>query len=293
MRNHISYLSLLLLLPMTACIPAERGPEPYFEGCGEHCTDDDWRFAAGGGHSTISVRGLFTSVRSSDESVIQFLANGTKVEAFTGNAGRAFLELVGSGGDVVRREVVVEEAARLEINRVANEAAPVRVLADTAQIFHVTTRAADGQITRGDGSVRFTLDGSLRYALIPVDGDSIAFEGTIGTGKVTASCPSASVSQDVVVVDQSAITSLTTTVLEPKGDGKVAVLVGAQSADGPIYAGECEWSGMESSMTIESQVRSSIDFLPASLTTFVLNRAGTFTATCTMAGRSTQVTIAR
>ena len=67
------------------------------------------------------------------------------------------------------------------------------------------------------------MSGTLRYALIPVDGDAIAFEGSVGAGVVTASCPVASVSQDVIIVDQGAVTGLQTTVLDPKNDGKVSV----------------------------------------------------------------------
>jgi hypothetical protein len=295
-KNRFLLVTAITIAPLAGCIGQSNGgtstPTPFFDGCGDHCTDDDWRLAAGGAHTTISVRSHFTEVRSSDDTIVQFVPNGAKIEAFTGVPGTATLEIVGTSGEVVHRPVVVEAAAKLDIKRLNAPTGPVRVLEGTPQIFHVITTAADGQVTRGDGAVQFDLSGTLAVALVPVDGDAIAFTGTPGQGRVVASCPSATASQDVTVVATADISSLSSNVTA-QADGTALAFVGALSADGPVYAGACVWSGMAPSVKLADQVPASIDFAPTSLSTFVLDRPGSYTATCTMAGRSATVTLTR
>jgi hypothetical protein len=238
------------------------------------------------------VRAHFADVHSSDDTIVQFVPNGAKIEAFTGVPGTAVLEIVGNAGEVVHRNVVVEAAATLDIKRVDPAAGPVRVLEGTPQIFHVITKAADGQVTRGDGAVQFALSGTLSVALVPVDGDAVAFSGTPGLGRVVASCPSATATQDVTVVAMAEVSSLTSSVTA-QPDGTALVFVGALSADGAVYAGACSWSGMDPSVKLDAQVPASIDFSATSLSTFVLDRPGSYTATCTMAGRSATMTLTR
>lgn len=312
MKTTLVLPSLLLSLSLTGCglggssSSGAAKPSLSFADCEGHCSDQDWKLAAGGAHVTVETGGgTFAGVRSSDSSIVMAVTNpafqGTDlvgglahVELFTGSPGTVNLELLDHDGQVVAsHQAVVELTAKLEVKRFSNPADPVQVLEGTPQIFHVVTKDADGQTTRGDGSVAFTLGGTLTPTYVPLDGDAIAVIGAPGVGTITASCPSAMVKQEVTVVPLDAITDLVTDVFAPAADGTVTVLVGARSADGMVYAGECEWSGMEPSVTLADQVSSSIDFAPSTVSTFVLTRPGTFAVTCALAGKSATVMLTR
>jgi hypothetical protein len=324
MKTRFSWLRLVgvgvLVLGASACDPFAGGdnehPTPvtgklFFPSCtDETCEPDDWNLAAGGAHTTIVANVPFASVASSNPSVATFSVfdGNLEIEAYTGSPGSTQLDALDETGQVVASAtVVVEATASLQLgggpNSIPN---PALVLEGAPQLFHVVTKDADGRSTRGDGSVAFQLTGTLSNAVLPIDGDEVGFVGTPGAGNITATCPNASITEAITVVPAAAITSLQTgyttgigslgpnvSSFTAAGDGTVSVVVTATSANGEVYAGPCAWTTSDPSVTLTTQLASSLDLDPNTISVFEINRAGSFTATCTLAGLSATVTLNR
>jgi hypothetical protein len=154
--------------------------------------------------------------------------------------------------------------------------------------------------------VQFALTGTLSDAVLPLDGDEVGFVGTAGEGLITASCPNASIAQAITVVPQSEITTLQTGITTGLGalgpnvtsfataaDGSVTVVVTATAAIGDVYAGPCVWTVSDPSVTLTTQLASSLDLEPNTISLFEVNRPGSYTATCTLAGLTSTVTLTR
>lgn len=265
-----------------------------FDNCTSGCELDKNPVAAGGARTTIVVTGpAFADVRSSDPSVAAFSRDGGgKIDVISGAPGVATLQLVdGSGRVVASADVTVVATTTLKVNQGWTGSAPL-VLEGTPQIFHVTTLDANGNVTRGDGSVSFTLDGTLAAAVVPLDGDAIGFVGTPGTGTIHASCPNASVAQPITVVPLSAITGLRASVALATS-ATAAVSVVPESTEGDVYTERCAWQTSDPSVTLGAEVGPSLDLGPGEVAVFNLNRPGSYTATCTVAGQTATVTLQR
>lgn len=272
---------------------AGAGGSLYFANCGEGCTLPDHPVAAGGAHTTINVTNLgFASVRSSDPTVATFSRNGQSIEVISGAPGTTELELLDAqGGLVTQATLTVEATALLRVDHGWTGATPL-ILEGQPLAFHVTTLDAHGRTTKGSGAVSFALDGSLAPTIVPVNGDAIGFVGSAGAGHVTASCPDTSVTQSFTVVPASAITALTTSSQTLANDSAIVSVV-PESAAGAVYGGPCVWKSSDPSVTLASDVGPALDLGPGTVSVFNLTRAGSFTVSCTLAGRTAMVTVSR
>lgn len=270
-------------------------PTLQFDNCSSNCGLDQNGVAAGGGHTAILVNGgvHFVAAQSSNPAVAKFTADGTsKVDVESGVPGSATLQLTDAAGRVVASGVVtVVPTATLRPNRGWSGAAPI-VLEGETMIFHVTTLDANGRITKGDGSVEFAISGTLAPTVALVDGDAIAFTGTAGTGTIDASCPNATLSQAFDVVPASAVTALEMTETVQQNDQAIVTVV-PQSAAGPVYTGACDWQVSDTTVTLDADVTPRLDLGAGEVAVFNLNRAGSYTIGCTVAGRTASVTVSR
>ena len=270
-------------------------PTLQFDNCSSDCGLDQNGVAAGGAHTTILVNGgvHFVSASSSNPEIAKFTADGAgKVDVESGVPGTAGLSLLDASGHLVAAGLVtVVPTAMLRPSRGWSGPTPL-VLEGQTMTFHVTTLDAGGKITKGDGSVSFALGGTLKPTVALVDGDAIAFTGTAGSGTIDASCPDTTLSQAVTVVPATAITALNMTQqLEPNDQAVVTVV--PQSAGGPVYAGACAWQVSDPSVTLDTDVTPRLDLGAGEIAIFNINRAGTYTVSCTVAGQTSSVTISR
>jgi len=298
MRTQSLFLSLGLAL--SGCALHGDGsnsatPTLQFDNCSSDCGLDQNGVAAGGAHTTILVNGgvRFVSAQSSNPAVVTFTADGAgKVDVESGAPGTAELTLLDAAGHVVQSgRVTVVPTAQLRPNRGWNGAAPL-VLEGESMTFHVTTLDANNKITKGDGSVSFALGGTLKPTVALVDGDAIAFVGTAGSGTIDASCPNATLSQPIEIVPASALTALNMTQQVQPNDQAVITVV-PQSAGGPVYSGGCQWQVSDSSVTLDADVTPRLDLGAGEVAVFNVNRPGSFTISCTLAGQTASVTVAR
>jgi hypothetical protein len=264
-----------------------------FANCSGDCGLDNHPLAAGGARTLIHVSGAgYTDVRSTNPAVATFAPSNADIAATSGTPGQTSLQLLDAGGGVVATATVtVVPTVELRVNHGWTGSAPL-VLAGSTQVFHVTTVGADGNVTRGDGAVAFTIGGTLAPAVAPLSGDSIAFTGTPGDGSIRADCPDATVAQPITVVAAADLTGLDANVIPQPNDTAIVSIV-PQSAGGGVYAGPCAWQTSDPSVTLASEVGPSLDLGPGTLSFFNLNRAGTYTATCTLAGKTAMVTLQR
>jgi hypothetical protein len=270
-------------------------PTLQFDNCSSDCGLDQNGVAAGGGHTTILVNGSlrFATAQSSNPAVAQFVADGaSKIDVESGAPGTAELTLADSAGHIVASgTVTVVPTAQLRPNRGWSGTVPL-VLEGETMAFHVTTLDTNGRITKGDGSVNFTLGGTLKPTVALIDGDAIAFTGTAGIGNVDATCTNATLSQTVTVVPASAITALNMTQqLQPNDQAIVTVV--PQSAGGPVYTGGCVWTVSDESVTLDADVTPRLDLGAGEIAVFNVNRPGSFTISCTVAGQTSSVTVSR
>lgn len=286
--------------------PASSSNHPafYFSGCpDEFCTTEDWNFAAGGATSTILSNIEFATVTSSDPWVATFVPDSGQIAARTGAPGTTTLDALDAQGRVLASQVVTVEATQFLTVIGADPPRPALVLEGVPYLLHLDTRDASFLSTRGDGSVAFTLTGTLNDDELPIDGDEIGFVGTTGSGSIEASCIDATFTQPVTVVAQSDITGLVTnaataasgapavTSFEADANGVATVLVTAMSDLGPIYAGQCQWTVSDPSVVVSAVGSDDLGAGAADITVFVLERPGSYTATCSLAGRSVSVTL--
>jgi hypothetical protein len=256
--------------------------------------------AAGGAQTVIDVFGVsFDGVQSSNPAVATFTVDGGSVDVISGVPGSAVLQLTNAGKVVASSTVFVVNTTALGIVSQGWSGSAPTIVAGATEVLHVTTIGADGNSTRGDGAVRFALSGDLAASVVPVSGDAIGFTGTLppgtltGSGTITASCPDTTLAQPITIVDPSLVTSLATTTQPGATNGGTSVVtVVAMTADGAVYTDPCDWTVSAPSVTLNSQT-SGLDLGPGDLTVFNLTAPGTFTATCTMAGQSTTVTLQR
>ncbi len=266
-----------------------------FDNCTSECGLDQNGVAAGGAHTTILVNGgvHFVLAQSSNPAVATFTADGaSKVDVESGVPGTATLQLLDGAGHVVASGVVtVVPTATLRPNRGWTGAAPI-VLEGETMTFHVTTLDGNGRITKGDGSVSFALAGSIKPTVALVAGDAIAFTGSAGSGTIDASCPNATLSQPIDVVPASAITALDMTQTLQQNDQAVVTVV-PQSTGGPVYTGGCDWQVSDTTVTLDADVTPRLDLGAGEVAVFNINRAGTYTISCTLAGQTASVTVSR
>ena len=296
----VQHLFLSLGLALSGCALHESGgagaaPTLQFDNCSSNCGLDENGVAAGGARTTILVNGgvLFTTARSSNPAVAVFTADGAgKIDVESGAAGTTELQLVDATGRIVASGTVsVVPTAQLRPNRGWTGAVPL-VLEGETMVFHVTTLDGSGKITKGDGSVDFALSGSLQPTVAVVDGDAIAFTGTAGSGTIDATCPDATLSQTVTVLPASAITALDMAgSVQPNNQAVVTVV--PQSAGGPVYTGGCDWQVSDPSVTLDADVTPRLDLGPGEVAVFNVNRAGSFTISCTVAGQTATVNVSR
>ena len=298
MRSKPLFLALSLGLSGCALHGSGSGggnPTLQFDNCSSDCGLDQNGVAAGGAHTAILVNGgvRFVAAQSSDPAVAKFTVDGaSKVDVESGVPGTANIELTDASGHVVASGVVtVVPTATLRPNRGWTGAAPI-VLEGETMTFHVTTLDANGKITKGDGSVDFTVGGTLQPTVALVDGDAIAFTGSAGSGTIDATCPDASVSQPIDVVPAAAITALDMTQTLQQDDQAVVTVV-PQSANGPVYTGGCDWKVSDTSVTLDADVTPRLDLGAGEVAVFNLNRPGSYTISCTVAGQTASVTVSR
>ncbi len=295
----LQHLALVFGLGFGGCALQSGGsgvsPTLQFDNCSSDCGLDQNGVAAGGAHTDILVNGgvHFVSAQSSNPSVATFTSDGSgKVDVESGVPGTAELQLVDAAGHVVMSGIVtVVPTATLRPNRGWNGAAPI-VLENEPLTYHVTTLDGNGKITKGDGSVDFALSGTLAPTVALVDGDAIAFTGTPGTGTINATCTNAAVSQDIMVVAASDLTAINMAQqLQPNDQAVVTVV--PQSAGGPVYTGACVWQVSDPTVTLEADVTPRLDLGAGEVAVFNINRAGTFTISCTVAGQTQSVVVSR
>jgi hypothetical protein len=102
--------------------------------------------------------------------------------------------------------------------------------------------------------------------------------------------------QPVTVVPLTALTSVTGTVGANTTDSSgtyANVDVVAASASGDVYGAPCGWTVNDASVVMQSQSTTSIESPAKATTRFLLNKPGTFTATCAIGAVSTTVTLKR
>ena len=270
-------------------------PTLQYDNCSSDCGLDQNGVAAGGAHTAILVNGgvHFVGAQSSNPAVARFTSDGTgRIDVESGVPGTATLELVDAAGHVVGSGVVtVVPTATLRPNQGWTGDAPL-VLAGAPMTFHVTTLGANGKITKGDGSVSFAIGGTLQPSVALVDGDAIAFTGTAGTGSIDATCPDASLSQVINVVPAAGVTALNMTETVQANDQAVITVV-PQSPDGPVYTGGCDWTVSDTTVTLDADVTPRLDLGAGEVAVFNLNRPGSFTIGCTVAGQTASVTVSR
>jgi hypothetical protein len=297
MRTLLLAFPILALGACSVGLAGSSTPEIVFTGCANTCAADDWKLAAGGAHATAHLTGgLPTTVRSSDPSIVTAVTHDkpdADIELFTGAPGTATIEALDDRGHTLATATaVVEPTAVLEIQRPSGGSTVPLLLEGTPQILTTVTQDANRHVTRGDGSVEFTLSGTLSDAYLPLVGDAIAVVGKPGSGTITATCPDANAQQAVTVVPASAITGLLATTT-PEPDGTVVVGVVPTSDQGMVYAGNCDWSGMAPTVTLQQQLASTLSLGPGTLSIFTLTRPGSFDVTCTLAGKTATVTLTR
>jgi hypothetical protein len=251
--------------------------------------------AAGGARATIRATTAHASVASGDPAIATFRDDGDTIVVWSGEAGETELQLLDDSGRVVDSStVVVAPTAQLAV---AITGTP-KVIAGAAVRLHVYTEDTDGIVTLGDGSVRFAFDGAVSPLIVPsVDEDAGDFVGSVGSGTVTASCPSATLVQPIDVVAASAIDRLDTFVAPSTDD--VFVCVSPHSPLGDVFAGACAWQTSDPTIAITSRgggddIGGVTLFQPTtSCASFAIGKSGTFTMTCTLAGQTTSVTVTR
>ncbi|MCU1277883.1 MAG: hypothetical protein JWM53_1429 [bacterium] len=270
-------------------------PSLQFDNCSSGCGLDENGVAAGGGHTAIIVNGgvRFSSVTSSNPAVATFTRDGSgKIDVESGVPGTTQLSVLdGAGHVILGGTVTVVATAQLRANRGWSGAVPI-VLEGEPMTFHVTTLDGSGKITKGDGSVNFALGGTLQPTVALVDGDAIAFTGSAGAGSIDATCTSATLTQAITVVPASAITSLDMAQQLQANDQAVVTVV-PQSSGGPVYTGGCAWKVSDPSITLDADVTPRLDLGAGEVAVFNVNRAGSFTISCTVAGQTATVDIAR
>jgi hypothetical protein len=260
------------------------GAPLQFDNCTGDCALADNPIAAGGARTRIMSSVAFVGARTQDPNVATVQADPPRIDVVSGVAGSTTLELVdGSGRVVATGRLVVTNTDHLDILH-GWTTTPPRIVAGTTQLFHVVTRDHAGNSTRGDGAVQFTLDGTLAAVVAPVDGDAIAFEGSVGSGAIHASCPGATVDQTFDVVDPAELTRLDATgSVEPDGTGVVTMV--PRTADGTaVYGAPCQWTASDPSVTLGTDVTPTLQLGPGELAVFNLNRPGSFTVTCALPG---------
>jgi hypothetical protein len=295
----LQQLALFLGLGLGGCAlhSSSSGASPtlQFDNCSSDCGLDQNGVAAGGAHTAILVNGgvHFVTAQSSNPAVAIFTADGSgKIDVESGVPGTAQLQLVDASGHVVMSgNVSVVPTTTLRPNRGWNGAAPI-VLENEVLTYHVTTLGADGKITKGDGSVDFALSGTVKPTVGLVDGDAIAFTGTAGTGTIDSSCPNATLSQPIEVVAAADITALNM-LGDVQPNDQAVVTVVPQSAAGPVYTGGCIWQVSDPSVTLEADVTPRLDLGAGEVAVFNINRAGSFSISCTVAGQTAAVTVSR
>lgn len=262
----------------------------YFANCGVDCSLTQHTVAAGGAHTTVDVNGTFSSVSTSDPSIAVATKNGTSIEIISGNPGTTTLSIYDAGHRVIASSPLTVEATATLKAKLATPS-PI-VLEGQPIVFHVTTLNARGEVTKGSGAVAFTLGGTLMPDIVPVDGDAIGFVGAAGNGTISASCPSASLTQTFTIVPQSAISALDmSSTTQPNEQAIISVV--PRSSAGGVYAGPCHWTTSDPSVTLASDIGPSLDLGPGTLSVFNLRRPGTFTVTCSLAGLTSSVTLTR
>jgi hypothetical protein len=270
-------------------------PTLQYDNCSSSCGLDENGVAAGGAHTAILVNGgvKFSWVRSSNPAVAAFTFEGNnKIAVESGTAGTTTLDLLDDAGHVVASGIVtVVPTATLRPNRGWSGSAP-NVLEGEKMAFHVTTLDANGKITKGDGSVSFALGGTLAPAVALIDGDAIAFTGTAGAGTIDATCPNASLSQPINVVAAANIADLDMNAQVQPSDQAVVTVV-PQSAGGPVYTGGCQWQVSDPSVTLDADVTPRLDLGAGEVAVFNVNRPGSYQISCTVAGRTSTVTVSR
>jgi hypothetical protein len=100
------------------------------------------------------------------------------------------------------------------------------------------------------------------------------------------------VTQPITVLAPSEISSIDTHA-QVGTDGKAVVTVVALAAAGSVYALPCQWSTSDPSVTLQTTVMAKLDAPPGEVAVFALNRPGTFTATCGLAGLMATVSLQR
>jgi len=296
----VRHLFLALTVGLGGCALHGSGtsdgtPTLQFDNCSSDCALDQNGVAAGGAHTTILVNGgvHFVSASSSNLAVAKFTADGAgKVDVESGVAGSAELSLLDASNRVVATGVVtVVPTAQLRPNRGWSGAAPL-VLEGETMTFHVTTLDSGGKITKGDGSVNFALGGTLKPTVALVDGDAVAFTGTAGAGSIDASCPDSMLSQAITVVPATAISALNMTEqLQPNDQAVITVV--PQSSGGPVYTGGCDWQVSDPSVTLDTDVTPRLDLGAGEVAIFNINRPGSYTVSCTVAGQTQSVAVSR
>jgi hypothetical protein len=277
-----------------------------YEECLFGCATSDASMAAGGAHASINVTLAsgysFAAVHSTNSAAATFTIggdlSGTALNVTSGSPGSTLLQLLDGNGRLVdQTTITVEATAKLAVTQGWTGTQPL-ILAGSPQSFHVTTTDANGRTTIGTGSVAFTLAGTLTpTALIGLGGDAFGFEGVAGSGSVVATTPSgASARLDVIVVPQSALISLNATKHSNSTDSSgtyANVDITANSAGGPVYGAQCNWTTSDPSVTVRSQSVGTLERMPIATTQLTLGKAGSFVATCTIGSLNTSVQLTR
>ena len=272
-----------------------------YEECLFGCAVGDNALAAGGASAVIQLQlesgYSFTQIRSTVPSVAQFsLGTGLTIDVSAGAPGATQLELIDGAGRLVDSvTVTVKPTATLAITKGWSGSAPL-VLEGSQQIFHVTTKDGGGQTLIGSGAVRFDVGPPLRLLPALTAGDTLAFSGAPGSGSIAARCNSANALQPVTVVPLAALKSIDATVGPNSVEGQNSyanVDVVAHGAGGDVYGATCSWTVSDPSVTVASQVASSLESAPRASTRLLLARAGSFSARCAIGALSTSVQLHR
>ena len=296
--------SLLLCTLLTACSidfggnggsPGQLGHAKFDYGCqllGD-CGVADHELADSGAHHGITVtmdQGYsFTSIQSSDPSVAQLTlepdsGSPREVQVITGHPGTTDLILLDSSGGIVdRATLTVVPTATLQ----PGWSGRPQVVANSTHHVKVTTLAANGDVTIGSGSVKFDVSGALTGSQVFELDDGIEVSAMApGTGHVSAHVDNATADLDLDIVPASAITSVSASNRQDFNNGELSYDVAFATANGPVYAGECDWSMSDPSVGVDNQAPSGLEGPAITIVVFNLGKSGDFKATCSIGSAS-------
>jgi hypothetical protein len=266
-----------------------------YADCMYGCDVTKTPLAANGATETVQLMSgpNFTTVKSTDESVVKFVAAGRTITATTVSAGSADLQLMDAQGNLIDAVTVTVKA----VSAITYFIQGSQILEAAVETLAVTPKDASGIELLGAGALQFALKGTLvEDPGSSTPSNAITFHGRAGAGEVVISAGNG-VKESVPfqIVPASAVTAISATAgtgFSSNSRWAIPVTVSPSTANGAVY-GACAWSTSDPSVTVDSNQVSSLNVTPGSHVYFLLARSGTFTANCSIGTATANVTLQR